>query len=135
MNPLQLIPHGLSPHDLKATGASALAILATVGEGVASPAGWESLGLKTCLVLAIIYLVREGREQRKAAEAAAVEAKLLALAREEKMSQVLAANTEAKSVQTAKMEELRAEVALQTSYFKTITQQIVNATIHPKLPE
>lgn len=117
MNPL----HFVSPHELKVATASAVAIVAAVGEAVGEWAGYESVSLKLALILAVGYLANELRRQRDKYEAEASK-------REERMATALQGAKDA-------MEELKTATETQTSYFKTVAQQIINASVHPNLPE
>jgi hypothetical protein len=135
------MPHRLLTNlfEWKMIGGSAVALLATATDGLASPTGWESLGLKTGLVLAIIYLVNELNKQRaKAAEEAVKrEAQFAteAAKREERFAAVIEANTKAKEENTQMMSELKASTDTQTSYYKTVAQTLLSREHKPKLPQ
>lgn len=117
MSPLQF----LSPHDIKVAAATVVAILAAVGEVANDLAGYESVSLKVVLFLAIGILANELRRQRDKYEAEAAR-------REARMAEALEAAKDA-------MDELKNATETQTNYFKTVAQQIINASVHPKLPE
>jgi hypothetical protein len=126
--------------DIKCIGAGLVAILSTVVDAaVAPPDSWESIGLKTMLVLAIVYLARELNRQREAHKlewmAQRKDDKDAAAEREKKLIDVIAETNSALASNTAAQRELQKEAALQTAYFKTVAHTLLSRTARTKLPE
>lgn len=112
---------------LAATGVILGSMLADAA--IQSPlTSWESVGLKTALIAAIIYLVRDNASQRAMSAADGVK-------REERLAAVIESNTRAKEANTQALNDLRAETAIQTSWYKTVAQTLINREIKPQLPK
>lgn len=106
--------------EIKVVAAGAVAIGTTIADAVVAPEGsWESIGIKTLLILAIIYLARELAKQRESEAQAGAERERKAEEREKAISAVVAENSQV-------MVGLREEVAKQTSYFQTVAQTLLN---------
>lgn len=114
--------------DPKMITASVVAAVSFIADATMAPVdSWESVGLKTALILAIIYLVRDNAKQR-------TEAATEAGKREERFASVIESNTRAKEANTHAMGELKAATDLQTAYYKTVAQTLLSKDIKPHLP-
>ena len=103
-----------------------------IADATAVPGSYEDLGLKACLVVALVFTVRlllKQQEEHKADRAKDAETHLVAAKdREEKMVGAMTKQAEA----LERVAELTQE---QTDYFKTVTRGIIDDRLKkPNLP-
>lgn len=114
---------------LKIVAACAVILATFIADGFTKPASYEDVGLKTILIIAIVYLARlltKQQEEHKTERAKDAEKHLAdAAVREEKMLAAVNRQSDA-------MERVAQLTEEQTSYFKTVTRTIVDERLAKK---
>jgi len=120
------------------TGVSAM-----LADAANEAKGWEDLGLKTALTLALIFVVKLLLDQQKLHkqelkeiwDAHKAEMKAMRAEHKEEAAKREDRMVKAIEVQVISMNEVRDLTRDQTEYFKTVTRNIVYEKIHGKKPD